>query len=169
VVTDELSLLLELTEQDRWGFLLLLRIKNTSIHRRFFPNPEITCLRFAPIETLNPLEWYTSMLVSSESGGTTIEPDGQCSYSFRVRPCTIEPKNTQFENDWDYERWCLRLIQGEFHVWAECTVDETYFHPDSHLRFRDLGKMAAENDAALWTGTTRSNILTVYYAEHIKD
>lgn len=164
-MTDAISLLLELTEQERWGFLLLLRVKNTSFNRWFFPDPEITCLRFAPIETLHPLEWYTSMLVSGESGGTTIQPESESSYSFRVRPCTIDPKVTQFEDDWDYGRWCLRLIQGEFRVWAKCTVNENYFHPDSHLRLKDMDKMASANGASLWTGTIQSNILSVYYAE----
>lgn len=164
-MTHTISLLLELTEQDRWGFLLLLRVKNTSTNRWFFPNPGITCLRFAPIETLTPLEWYTSVMVSGESGGTTLEPKGHCSYSFRVRPCKIQPKETQFQDDWDYGRWCLRLIQGEFSVFAECTVNEDYFHPDSHLRFRDMKKLAAEDDALLWAGSVRSNTLNVYYAE----
>ena len=164
-MTDAISIHVELAAQERWGFLILLRVKNASSDRWFFPNPEITCLRFAPIETLKPLDWYTSMMVSGESGGTVIQPADQYSFSFRVRPCTIEPKGTEFENDWDYGRWCIRLIQGEFRVWAECSVNENYFHPDSHLRFRDIEKMAAEHDASLWTGTVFSNSLNVYYAE----
>jgi hypothetical protein len=166
-VKDAISLQLELAEQDRWGFLFHLRVKNSSTDRWFFPNPRITCLRFAPIETLKPLDWYTSMLVSGESGGIAIQPETPFLYSFRVRPCTIEPRDTEFENDWDYARWCVRLIQGEFQVWAECSVNEDYFHPDSHLRFRDIDKMATENEALLWTGTVRSNAVTVYYAEPI--
>src|SRR5690606_22766986 len=101
---------------------------------------------------LNPLDWYTSWMVSGESGGIAILPANEFSYSYRVRPCTIEPSKTEFENDRDYARWCVRLMQGEFRVWAECGVDENYFHPDSHLRFRDMAKMAIENQALLWTG-----------------
>jgi hypothetical protein len=164
-VTDAISLLLELTEQNRQGFHLLLHAINTSTDRTFVPNPEITCLRFAPIENPNPLEWYTHLMVSGESGGTVISPGQPCTYSFRVRPCSIEPTRTQNENDWDYERWCIRLIQGEYRVWAEWKVNEGYFHPDSHLRIGDMRKMATENDASLWTGTIRSNILNLYYAE----
>jgi hypothetical protein len=160
-----LTLLLDLNEQDRWGFCFQLRIKNNSSHALFIPTLRITGLQFAPVENPETLQWYTDWLVSAKSGGTTIEPACEEILKFRARPCTVNEEGTKFSDDWEYKRWCIRLVQGEYRVWYDLSVDETYFNPDSHLRYANIKRMAEEAAANLWCGFARSNVINVYYTE----
>jgi hypothetical protein len=166
---QELSLFLELHDQSRWGYLFCLRIANDSSHSLFIPTLEITGLHFAHIENPQPLQWYTHLMVSGESGGTIIEPACNKSFVFRARPCALNEDAAQFQDDWEYRRWCVRLVQGEYRVWYDLSVDESYFNPDSHLRYAHIRQMAEQAGANLWCGSARSNVLNVYHAESGKD
>lgn len=165
MVTHGLSLRLDLKEQSHWGYCFQLRLDNHSSEPLFVPTLEITDLHFAPIENPEPLQWYTHLMVSAESGGIAIEPDCEKTFMFRARPCTVSDDTPRFEDDWDYRRWCVRLVQGEYHVWYDLSVNETYFNPDSHLRYANIKKMAEEAGANLWCGSARSNVINVYHAE----
>lgn len=160
-----LSLLLDLKEQGDWGYRFQLRIKNNSSETLFIPTLEITDLRFAPVENPEPLQWYTHLMVSSESGGTAIGPEYKKTFMFRARPCTVSDETTTFKDDWEYRRWCIWLVQGEYRVWYDLSVNETYFNPDSHLRFANIKKMAEDEGAKLWCGSVSSNVINVYHAE----
>lgn len=160
-----LSLTLDLCEQGRWGYLFCLRIVNESSRSLFLPTLEITDLHFAPVENPQPLRWYTDSTVSAKSGGTSLQPKCAKEFLFRARPCGVHEDTAQFEDDCDYRRWCVRLLQGEYRVWYDLSVDESYFHPDSHLRFADIQNMAEQAEAYLWCGTVRSNVLNLYHVE----
>ena len=162
---NQISLDLELLEQASWGYAFGLQVSNHSDNAIFVPTLEITDLKFVPVEITKPRDWCTHMMVSGESGGSAIEPGCTKVFQFRVRPCSIDADIVPVENDWEYARWCLNLIQGEYRVWYDLTVDETYFNPDSHLRFDNIRRMASDRGAIMWFGTVRSNILNVYHAE----
>lgn len=133
--------------------------------RLFIPSLELTGLKFSHVEDSTPLDWYTNTLVSSESGGTTIDVSDEQIFVFRVRPCAISEDNGHYSKDWDYQRWCLRLVQGEYRVWYDLEVGEDYFNADSHLRFNDIEQMARKANAHLWCGSAKSNNLAVYHVE----
>jgi hypothetical protein len=165
LMQQRLSLLLELHEQARWGYLFCLRMVNEFSHSLFIPTLEITDLHFAPVENPRPLQWYTHLLISAESGGTIIGPTCNQTFMFRARPCAVNEDTTRFHDNWEYRRWCVRLVQGEYLVWYDLSVDESYFNPDSHLRYADIRKMAEQAGANLWYGSAKSNVLNIYHAE----
>jgi hypothetical protein len=162
---NQISLALDMIEQASWGYAFRLDVTNHSDSTVFVPTLEITDLRFVPVEITKPREWGTHLMVSGESGGCAIDPGCTKSFQFRVRPCSVDADAAPIEKDWEYGRWCLNLTQGEYRVWYDLTVDETYFNPDSHLRFDNIQKMANESGAILWCGSAKSNVLSVYHAE----
>lgn len=40
------------------------------------------------------------------------------------------------------------LLQGDYNVWYELLVDQTYFNSDSHCRFAQIEEMAKQNKAS---------------------
>jgi hypothetical protein len=74
-VNHELSLKLELLEQDVDGLRFRLLFRNQSDVKILLPYPEIHSLRFGNKATKQESEWYTRLLVSASWGGFTLRPD----------------------------------------------------------------------------------------------
>jgi len=163
-MNGDIILELELIEQAAWGYCFRLRIENRSAVRLFVPTLKITDLRFHNSNHAAPLEWLTSMLVSGSSGGSAIESGATLQRDFDVRPCAVTEGSHNSPSGWDYNRWCLRLLRGEYSVWYDLLVDQTYFNSESHYRFGQIEELAKRNNATLWRGSVQSNVLSVYHA-----
>ena len=164
---SDLDLKLEWTGQEDWGHQFSLKLTNVGKRRLFIPEIQVLGLRIAPIESLEPLGWYTHMLVSRTSPGLVIEPQAHLNHLLRVRP---SPDAAGCPHpDWDYDRWYVSLFTGEYQAWYEFSVDETYFHGDSHVRFQHLERMAADEGASVWVGSTVSNTVGLYHVDRQTD
>ena len=161
-MNHELTLHLELLEQAVWGFRFRVSARNASQTKLFLPRPDIVSLQFVERATMEAAEWGTRMLVSADLTTSVLPPGGALDFEWRVRPCSVACVD---ESDWDYSRWCIQLVAGNYLVWCQYCVDETYFDGDSHVRLPDLLRAAEEEGAVLWQGQVLSNRLQVAYGE----
>jgi hypothetical protein len=162
-MNHELSLSLELMEQEAWGFRLRLTVQNHSPIKLFLPFLEIHGLRFVNTSTMQESDWGTCLLVSAEGGGFSLEPSASRLIDWRVRPCDIE--RPESEDDFDYYRWCVEVPAGEYLVWFQLRLDTDFFDPDSHMRLPDLEHLAEREGATVWLGEVVSNRIRVVRVE----
>jgi hypothetical protein len=162
-----LSLLLDLLEQAASGFRFRVTARNESATKLFLPRPKVIGLRFSHAATAAEAEWYTRSLVSAAGGGFTLEPAESQSFEWHVRPCSFEPAPPAEGDysDWDYRRWCVGIVPGEYIVRCRWQVDEGFFDPDSHMRLSDLEYSAEREGAVVWLGRAESNSVQVFHAE----
>jgi len=138
-----------------------LRATNCGEERLLLPQPDITGLTFTDSNTGKRAEWYTSLLVSSRWAGITLAPTEHRDIAFRVRPCTVPRPKEEHMRAGEYFRWCVGLRSGIYAVHYLFSVDQDYFDGDSHWRFPQLQREAANQSAIPWLGTAQSNVLTI--------
>ena len=139
---DDIALQPQLIERADWDYRFQLSVTNQSSDRLFIPDLDVTELRFRGVDHPEPLEWYTDELVSATSGGSSIASGASLQHDFDVRPCAVDEGSCPSPSGWEYDRWCVRLNQGEYSLSYELAVNHIYFNPDSHLRFPHLEEMA---------------------------
>ena len=166
-VNHALSLTLEMLEQAAWGLRVRLTVRNDSGATLYLPPPDITGLRFGNTATRQVADWGTYCFVSAAGGEFVLRPAESRSFVWRVRPHSVEPPadDAGMYADFDYYRWCVELVPGDYLAWYQWRVDEGYFDPDTHQTLPGLERAAAGAGAEVWRGQALSNRVRLAHAE----
>lgn len=162
-----LSLKLELLEQAAWGYRFRLTAHNDSTVKLYLPHPRVTALNFGDQTTRQVAEWSVHIFMHLERKATILGPGESWSVELRVRPCSVRPPEQWLREgpDWDYERCCVTLEQGEYLLWYQWRVEEDFFDSDSLMNFGDLEEAAKQEGAVMWRGQVLSNRLVLYHVD----